>query len=274
MNVKMWNHSAVVRNKKELLKRGVRFLGPDSGHLACGEVGDGRFAEPAEIALQVESHFKNFGRWKGRKVLITAGPTVEAIDPVRFISNHSSGKMGYALAQAALNRGAEVTLVTGPTRLSFPTGARVIPVRTAVQMRTQVLKALPGTDVVMMAAAVADYRVRNESRTKIKKSKGELSLRLVRNPDILKEVLDRRKSWQKVVGFAAETNDLLKNALRKWKKKPCDLLIANRVGGKKSAFDGDRSELLVFSRKRLKPVVLERDFKSRLAEKIADLIEE
>src|SRR6185369_95227 len=105
MNVKMWNHSAVVQNKKELLKRGVRFLGPDSGHLACGEVGDGRFAEPAEIALQVESYFKNFGKWRGRKVVVTAGPTQEPLDPVRVLTNHSSGKMGYALAPAARNRG-------------------------------------------------------------------------------------------------------------------------------------------------------------------------
>src|SRR5581483_11640627 len=129
MNVKMWNHPAVVQNQKTLRARGVWFLGPDSGHLACGEVGDGRFAEPVEIAFQVESYFKNFGSWKGKRVLVTAGPTQEPIDPVRVITNLSSGKMGYALAQAALNRGAEVTLVSGPTRILAPVGARVIPVK-------------------------------------------------------------------------------------------------------------------------------------------------
>jgi phosphopantothenoylcysteine decarboxylase/phosphopantothenate--cysteine ligase len=176
MNVKMWNHPAVVRNALTLRSRGVRFLGPESGHLACGEVGDGRFAEPHEIAIQVKSYFENFNRWAGQKVLVTAGPTQEPIDPVRVISNHSSGKMGYALAQAALNRGAEVLLVTGPTKLLPLAGAKVIQVQTAAQMNRQVMKNLSKTDLFIMAAAVADYRVQSVSRNKIKKSNNTLSI--------------------------------------------------------------------------------------------------
>jgi len=274
MNVKMWNHPAVVRNAVTLRYRGIRFLGPDSGHLACGEVGDGRFAEPQEIALQVKSHFENFNRWKGKKVLVTAGPTQEPIDPVRVISNHSSGKMGYALAQAALNRGAEVLLVTGPTKLLPLAGAEVIQVQTAAQMNEQVMKKLSKMDLFIMAAAVADYRVQSVSQNKIKKLKNTLSLKLVKNADILGEVLKRRKPSQKVIGFAAETDHLRQNALDKWKRKPCDLLVANRVGGRQSAFENDQNELLVFSRKRAKPLILKKDFKSKLAEKILNLLDE
>jgi len=274
MNVKMWNHPAVKRNAQALRSRGVRFLGPDSGHLACGEVGDGRFVEPQEIALQVKSYFQNSNCWAGKKVLVTAGPTQEPIDPVRMISNHSSGKMGYALAQAALNRGAEVFLVTGPTKLLPLTGAKMIPVRTAAQMREQVMKHFSKIDLFVMAAAVADYRVKSVLKSKLKKTENELSLRLVKNSDILGEVLKRRKPFQKVVGFAAETDHLKQNALDKWKRKPCDLLVANHVGGRQSAFENDQNELLVFSRKLAKPLVLKKDFKSKLAEKILDLLDE
>ncbi len=274
MNVKMWNHPAVKGNALTLRSRGVRFLGPDSGHLACGEVGDGRFAEPQEIALQVKSHFENFNRWKGQKVLVTAGPTQEPIDPVRVISNHSSGKMGYALVQAALNRGAEVTLVTGPTKLIAPAGAKVIQVKTAAQMYEQAMKNSSNMNLFIMAAAVADYRVKSLFENKIKKSKDELTLKLVKNTDILGEILKHKKVSQKVIGFAAETDHLRQNALDKWKRKPCDLLVANRVGGRQSAFENDQNELLVFSRKRSKPLVLKKNFKSQLAEKILDLLDE
>jgi phosphopantothenoylcysteine decarboxylase/phosphopantothenate--cysteine ligase len=274
MNVKMWRHPAVKQNVGILQYRGVRFLGPESGHLACGEVGDGRFVEPSETALQVKSYFENFNRWEGKKVLVTAGPTEEPIDPVRVISNHSSGKMGYALAQAALNRGAEVVLITGPTNILPPSGVQVVPVRTAEEMQRQVKWHASGTDLFIMAAAVADYKVASVSKTKIKKSKKSLSIQLIPNPDILGEVLKNRKKDQKVIGFAAETDHLEKNALDKWKRKPCDLLVANRVGGKVSAFNSDQNELFVLSQKHKKPVLLSRDFKSRLAEKILDMIDE
>lgn len=272
MNVKMWNHPAVVQNRKILSGRGIRFLGPESGHLACGEVGDGRFAEPAEISFQVESYFRNFGVWRGKTVLVTAGPTQEPIDPVRMITNHSSGKMGYALAQAALNRGAEVILITGPTKIIPPPAGKVIGVETAKEMHRQVLKFMGRADVIVMAAAVADYRVKTVSKTKIKKNKKELAILLEKNPDILRDVLKRKKTSQVVLGFAAETDHLEKNALAKWKEKPCDLLVANQVGKVGVGFDGDQNELLVFKKNLKKPIFFSRDFKSRLAEKLLDLV--
>ncbi len=272
MNVKMWNHPAVVQNQKTLSERGVRFLGPESGHLACGEVGDGRFVEPAEIVFQVESYFKNYGAWRGKTVLVAAGPTQEPIDPVRMITNRSSGKMGYALAQAALNRGAEVILITGPTKILPPPVGKLVQVVTAKEMHQQVLKFMGRADLVVMAAAVADYRVKTVSKLKIKKNKKNLLLRLEKNPDILGDLLKRKKPSQIVLGFAAETDHLEQNALAKWKKKPCDLLAANLVGKRGTGFEGDRNELLVFSKKHRKSIHLRKDLKSRLAEKLLDLI--
>ena len=182
--------------------------------------------------------------------------------------------MGYALAQAALNRGAEVVLVTGPTRIIPPAGAQVVSVQTAAEMYRQVKKHSSKVDLFIMAAAVADYRVASVSNTKIKKTQKSLSLQLTPNPDILGEVLKGRKASQKVIGFAAETDHLERNAAAKWSRKPCDLLIANEVGGAQSAFHNDLNELLVFSQKRSKPLILKRDFKSRLAEQILELVDE
>jgi len=273
MNARMWSHPSVRANRGTLLSRGVRFLGPDSGHLACGDVGDGRFVEPSEIALQVESHFRNRSRWKGRRVLLTAGPTREPLDPVRFLTNRSSGKMGYALAQAALNRGAEVILVTGPVSLSPPSGAKTIPVETARQMRDQVARRLKGADLVVLAAAVADFTPSTPSRSKIKKSAGGLGLRLKRTPDILEEVLSARGTRQVVMAFAAETERLRENALRKWRRKPSDILAANLVGRAGSGFDSDRNEFLVFLKGRKGVLKLPRASKSALAERLMDLAE-
>jgi phosphopantothenoylcysteine decarboxylase/phosphopantothenate--cysteine ligase len=197
---------------------------------------------------------------------------VEPIDPVRVITNHSSGRMGYALAQAALNRGAEVTLISGPTRIIPPPVSEFISVGTALEMRRQVLKKLEGSDLVIMAAAVGDYRPLKISKTKIKKGEEGLTLRLARNPDILGDVLRRKRPGQLVVGFAAETDHLEKNAAAKWKKKPCDLLVANRVGKPGTGFESDQNELLVFSKKQVKPIRFKRDFKSKLAEKLLDLV--
>jgi phosphopantothenoylcysteine decarboxylase/phosphopantothenate--cysteine ligase len=266
----MWNHPATRKNRRTLLERGVRFLGPDKGWLACGDLGEGRFAEPAEIALQVESFFRNNGVWKGLRVLVTAGPTQEPLDPVRVLTNHSSGKMGYALAQAALNRGAQVILIHGPVSLAPLTRAKMIPVNTALQMRSEVLHTLPKTDLVIMAAAVADYRPVKTFYTKIKKTKENLNLQLVKNPDILGEVLRRRKPGQVVVGFAAETDHLHSRAGEKWNRKPCDILAANRVG-KGLAFGADQNQLLVFSRLSPKPMKMGPASKARLAEDLLDL---
>lgn len=273
MNQHMWGHPAVVENQKRLRGRGVRFLGPESGHLACGEVGDGRFAEPSEITAEVRDFFTYFGRWKGKRVVVTAGGTQEPIDPVRMITNHSSGKMGYALAQAALNRGAQVTLISAPTRLAPLAGAKMIFVKSAAQMRAAVLQTFPKSDLLVMAAAVADYRVAKPSALKIKKTGKILTLKLTKNPDILGEVLQKKKKGQLVVGFAAETDRLEANAASKWRRKPTDFLVANPVGREGVGFEGDTNELTVFSRFHPKPIRLRRDFKSRLAARVMDLIQ-
>jgi len=273
MNVHMWNHPAVVENCSRLRSRGVRFLGPESGHLACGDVGDGRFVEPREILGQARDYFSHFGQWKNKRVVVTAGGTQEPIDPVRMITNHSSGKMGYALAQAALNRGAQVTLISAPVRLAPLAGAKMIAVKTAAQMRVQALKAFADADLLVMAAAVADYRVSQPSRLKIKKTESRLTLQLEKNPDILAEILRKKKKGQLVAGFSAETDQLEKNAALKWKKKPVDFLIANPVGRAGVGFESDTNELLVFSRFEPKPLRFPRDFKSRLAEKLMDLVQ-
>jgi phosphopantothenoylcysteine decarboxylase/phosphopantothenate--cysteine ligase len=191
---------------------------------------------------------------------------------VRVITNRSSGKMGYALAQAAMNRGAEVILVTGPTGLTPPPASKIIRVESATKMRHQVLLNLPGASLVIMAAAVSDYRVQRILKIKVKKTKGGLTLRLEKNPDILGEVLKRKKPGQTIIGFAAETDHLEKHALAKWKRKPCDLLVANRVGREGTGFNADQNEMLVFSKKHSKPIHFKRDLKSRLAEKLLDLV--
>jgi phosphopantothenoylcysteine decarboxylase/phosphopantothenate--cysteine ligase len=220
----------------------------------------------------VEDYFKHFGEWKGKKVLVTAGPTRENIDPVRMITNRSSGKMGYALAQAALNRGAEVTLISGPTRLIPPPVTRLIWVESALEMHRHVKKNLATTDIVIMAAAVSDFRAKKISKEKIKKGMGELSLRLEKNPDILAEILRLKNPRQFFIGFAAETKDLGKNALKKWKTKPCDLMVANRVGKGETGFDSDLNELLVFKKGNPQPIRFKRELKSRLAEKLLNLV--
>ncbi|HVZ79483.1 MAG TPA: bifunctional phosphopantothenoylcysteine decarboxylase/phosphopantothenate--cysteine ligase CoaBC [bacterium] len=273
MNARMWNHPAVQANVRTLRARGVVFLGPESGHLACGEVGDGRFAEPAEIAHQVGSFLGNRELWKGKRVVVTAGPTQEALDPVRVLTNRSSGKMGYALAQAALNRGAEVTLITGPVSIPAPVGAQVTAVKTAGEMAKAVLGGLARTDLLIMAAAVADFRPAKASAQKIKKTGRVLTVRLVPNRDILGEVLKKKRKGLVVMGFAAETRDVGRQARAKWARKPTDLLVANRVGEGAQGFESDRNELWVFKKGSVRPVHLGPDLKSRLAERLLELVD-
>ncbi len=274
MNVKMWNHPTVQTHRQTLLKRGVRFLGPESGHLACGEVGEGRFVEPLEAAFQAESFFKNRQRWNGKSVVVTAGPTEEALDPVRFVTNRSSGKMGYAIAQAALNRGAGVTLITGPVSLLPLAGARMVAVKSAEEMKRAVNRAFAKADLLVMAAAVADFRAFKTQRVKMKKGPGSLVIHFKKTPDILGEMLMKRKKRQKVVGFCAETDHLLENAALKWKKKPCDLLVANQVGKPGTGFESNKNEVWVFRAGWKKPRLLRKNLKSVLAEKILDLVDE
>jgi len=231
MNVRMWHHAATQRNIATLTQDGIHFIGPNPGEMACGEFGLGRMAEPAEIVSAIEKLLNSDARpLSGKHVLITAGPTREPIDPVRFISNHSSGKQGYALAEQAEHMGAKVTLVSGPVSLTPPPGVTVVNVETADQMLAACETA--AADLVICAAAVADWKVSNPATQKLKKNdKAEApQLAFTANPDILKTLSAKKSGRAKlVVGFAAETENVVANALEKFKRKGCDLIVANDV---------------------------------------------
>ena len=242
MNVRMWLHAATQRNITTLKNDGIHFVGPNEGDMACGEFGPGRMAEPVEILAVIEKLLSPKALpLTGKKILITAGPTREPIDPVRYISNHSSGKQGYAIAEAARNMGADVTLVSGPVSLPKPSGVTILNVQTADEM----LAACGGSfDVVICAAAVADWKVAKAASHKIKKTKsGDMpSLTFVENPDILATLSKKRKSRAKlVVGFAAETEKIIEHAKAKLIKKGCDLIIANDVSESSGVFGGDKN---------------------------------
>jgi phosphopantothenoylcysteine decarboxylase/phosphopantothenate--cysteine ligase len=242
----MWDHPAVVANVGTLRGRGVVVMEPEAGALASGLSGRGRLPETAAIVEALYAMLAPAQDLAGETFVITAGPTREPIDPVRYISNRSSGKMGYRLALAALRRGARVTLVSGPTALTPPAAATFVPVQTAEEMREAVLQHLPGTTVVVKAAAVADYRVRRPAETKIK-GKRDLTLELTPNPDILAEVAAGR-TGAFVVGFAAETNDVAANARAKLEAKGIDLLVANDVSQAGIGFDAEDNEVLLIDR--------------------------
>jgi phosphopantothenoylcysteine decarboxylase/phosphopantothenate--cysteine ligase len=227
MNVHMWENSICQENIQKLRGRGVHFIDPEAGKLACGYEGKGRLAEIPAIVEEVRSILSPRDL-AGETLLVTAGPTEEPIDPVRFLSNRSSGKMGFALARAARLRGAQVILVSGPSALPAPPRVKFIPVRTAAEMREAVLENLAQASVLAMAAAVSDYRPRGTSPEKIKKSKSELTLPLELNPDILCEA-GQRKGKRLLIGFAAETENLLANARKKLAEKNLDLIVANDV---------------------------------------------
>ena len=243
MNQQMWANEATQANISTLRGRGVVVLGPGSGDQACGEVGEGRMLEPAELAAAVLESLSGARPLAGCKVVVTAGPTRERIDPVRFISNRSSGKMGYAVAQAAREAGAEVVLVSGPVALPAPAGVTRVNVESARQMLAAVQSALEGADIYIGAAAIADYEPASVSAQKIKKSSDTMTLSLVKAPDILASVaaLERRPF---VVGFAAETQDVEQNARAKLEGKRLDMIAANRVGDG-IAFDQDENSLLL-----------------------------
>lgn len=229
MNSNMWLHPATQANLETLRRRGHRIVEPEEGYLACGTIGPGRLAEPQQIAAAVAAEFHRRRDLEGETVLITAGPTQEPLDPVRFISNRSSGKMGYALAEAAAARGASVILVSGPVHLAAPRGAAVIPVRTAQEMRQKVLENLEQAGIVIKAAAVADYHLARVPQQKMKKTAARISLELDPTPDILAEV-GRKKGDRLLVGFAAETENLAQEARRKLETKNCDMIVGNLVG--------------------------------------------
>jgi phosphopantothenoylcysteine decarboxylase/phosphopantothenate--cysteine ligase len=242
----MWEHPAVTANAALLRQRGVTVLEPDPGALASGQSGKGRLPEPDAIIDALLGLLVPVRDLATERILITAGPTREAIDPVRYISNRSSGKMGYSLARAALRRGARVTLVSGPTAMAPPAGAVFVPVESAEEMREAVIHHLPSASMVIKAAAVADYRVKQASATKIK-GKRDLTLDLTANPDILAEVAARR-TGAFVVGFAAETHEVARNARAKLEAKGVDLLVANDVSRTGIGFDADDNEVLLLDR--------------------------
>ena len=249
MNVHMYENAAVRSNVGKLQIRGVRIVEAAEGYLACGDVGRGRLAEPVDIVAAVLAELGAEGDMAGRRVLVTAGPTEEPLDPVRFISNCSSGKMGYALAAAAARRGADVVLVSGPTALAEPAGVRTVPVRTAREMLAAAEEAFEHADAALFAAAVADMRPAREADRKLKKGADAAALstlELVENPDILATLGARKRPGQVVVGFAAETDELVKNARRKLAAKHADLIVANDVTGGRP-FGADDNQAWIIS---------------------------
>lgn len=244
MNQQMWQAPATQENLKLLANRGVNIIPPDSGEQACGDVGQGRMPEPQYLADLITQQ-KPQQSLAGKQIVITAGPTQEAIDPVRYISNHSSGKMGYALANAALAMGAEVTLVSGPVNLSAPCSANLIKVESAQQMHAAVMAEIENADIFIGCAAVADYRPSDVQNQKIKKNNQELTLTFIKNPDILADVAKQQQSVF-TVGFAAETQDVSRYAKEKLARKQLDMIAANDVSNSSIGFNSDQNALTVF----------------------------
>jgi phosphopantothenoylcysteine decarboxylase/phosphopantothenate--cysteine ligase len=270
MNTNMWRHPATQGNMAVLRERGHVIVEPEDGYLACGMVGPGRLATPARIAEAVAAVLARRRDLEGQTVLLTAGPTEEPIDPVRFVSNRSSGKMGYAMAEAAVARGARVVLVAGPVSLADPAGAEVVHVRTAEEMRAAVMAHLAEATVVIKAAAVADYRVAAPAERKIKKSGAPMTLELEPTVDILAEV-GRLKGHRVLVGFAAETGDLAAEARRKLESKNCDMIVGNRVDVEGVGFGSDQNEIMLVLRTG-EAIELPRASKRELADRIFDQI--
>ena len=268
MNVNMWNHAATQANLDILRKRGVRIVEPGVGYLACGMTGSGRLAENEAIVAAVMEALGASQDLSGETILITAGPTREKIDPVRFLTNRSSGRMGYAIAEAAARRGARVLLVSGPTALTPPGAAEVTRVESTEQMRDAVLSLLPQASIVIKTAAVSDYRPKAAATQKIK-HKGPLSLELEATPDILKEIALRKDS-QIVVGFAAETENALENARRKLVSKNLDAVVVNDVSREGVGFDSDRNAVTIISRDEI--VDVPETTKHEVAQRVLDQV--
>jgi phosphopantothenoylcysteine decarboxylase/phosphopantothenate--cysteine ligase len=254
MNTNMLEHEAVQRNLDVLAARGVNFVEPGEGYLACGWIGRGRLAEPDAVVEAAERLMTPMGSWHGRRVLVTAGPTYEDIDPVRFIGNRSSGRMGFAVAAAAVERGAEVVMVTGPSSLPVPVAVTAVRVRNAAEMHAEVMTRAAGVDVVVMAAAVADYTPMSSEPEKIAKSQGPLTLTLKRTADILADLGSLRDRLGAdrplLIGFAAETEDLAERARNKLKSKRADLIVANDVSIPGAGFDVDTNVVTLIDRER------------------------
>jgi phosphopantothenoylcysteine decarboxylase/phosphopantothenate--cysteine ligase len=275
MNSNMLAHPAVVANLATLRARGAEFVEPGEGWLACGWMGKGRVAEPEAIVARVKARLKVKASLAGETVLVSAGPTSEPIDPVRVLTNRSSGKMGFRVAEAARDRGARVKLVSGPTALADPPGVEVTRVGTAAEMKEAVLNGLEGASVVVMAAAVADYRPESSAPSKIKKTGESLTLKLVRTDDILAEISHRRRPGQIVVGFAAETEDLASRARQKLNAKKLDLVVANDVSEPNAGFDSDQNRVLLIEpqgREEELPLLPKREVAERVLDRVVELL--
>jgi phosphopantothenoylcysteine decarboxylase/phosphopantothenate--cysteine ligase len=272
MNVNMWNHPATQANLRLLEDRGVRIVPPERGQLACGMVGSGRLAETDAILRAVLDVLHRRNDLAGETVLITAGGTRESIDPVRFLGNRSSGKMGYALAEAALRRGAKVVLVSAPTALRPPLGCEVVPVTTTEEMRTAVLGRLPEATIIVKAAAVADYRPVVQAEQKLKRS-GPLTIELQPTEDILAEVVQRRREGQLVIGFAAETENALVHGRDKLLRKGADAIVLNDVSREGIGFDSDRNAVTFLTRQTAIefPEMTKRELADRILEEVMSL---
>ncbi|NLF26570.1 MAG: bifunctional phosphopantothenoylcysteine decarboxylase/phosphopantothenate--cysteine ligase CoaBC [Clostridiales bacterium] len=248
MNTAMWNCRANQRNVETLSRWGVRFIGPARGKLACGDEDVGRMAEPEDIVEAIGKILHPLRDFERKRVLVTAGPTREMLDPVRFLSNRSSGKMGFAIAEAARDRGAEVTLISGPVTLRAPEGVEYVSITSAAELSERVLASAEAADIVIQAAAPADFRPRSVSPTKIKKSGAGLTLELENTADVAQALGERKRPGQILVAFAAETNDLQKNALKKLEKKNADLVVANDITRPGAGFQSDTNAVTLFSR--------------------------
>ena len=271
MNTGMWTAAATCENVNTLKARGVRFIGPDSGMLACGDEGSGRMSEPESIAEEICALLNPKRDMSGLKILVTAGATKERIDPVRFITNDSSGKMGFAIAEAARDRGAEVTAVFGSVSADVPERIRTIQIESARELFDVMLREAPKQDVVIQAAAVCDYRVEQQQNTKIKKADGEyLTLKLTENPDIAKAIGELKKKNQTLIGFAAETDHVEKNAVSKLKKKNLDMIVANDVTVPGAGFNVDTNIATLITKKGSESQPLQT--KRQLADVILDRI--
>ena len=275
MNVRMWEHAATQRNLKQLQADGVHVVGPNEGDMACGEYGPGRMAEPSEILDAVDSLLRG-GRLNGRHILVTAGPTHEPIDPVRYIANRSSGKQGYALAAALAAEGAKVSLISGPVTEPAPRGVHVTRIESAREMLAATEAALPA-DAAIFAAAVADWRTAAETDSKIKKDGSGVipDLKLTENPDILATICKGGNRPPLVVGFAAETDDVIANATAKRKRKTCDWIVANDVSPETGIMGGDRNTVTLISAEGAEawPEAGKDEVARRLVARIADHLE-
>ncbi|MBU3178966.1 bifunctional phosphopantothenoylcysteine decarboxylase/phosphopantothenate--cysteine ligase CoaBC [Clostridium estertheticum] len=270
MNVNMYNNPIVQGNIQKLKGFGYEFISPVSGRLACGDIGEGKLAQTEDIFEVIMSKLYPIKDMIGTKVLVTAGPTIAPIDPVRFITNRSTGKMGYSIAREARDRGADVTLISGPCNEKAPIGVNVIKINTNDEMRTAVINNYEDSNIVIKAAAVSDYKPKVYSSSKIKKSENSLNLEFVRDNDILKE-LGLHKKKQILVGFAAESNDLLKNAKEKLLKKNLDYIIANDITKTDSGFGTEENKVIILSKDN-DPIALDIMSKKQVARELFNLI--